>query len=241
MATSAESLDAGDRMSALFEVNIETQRAEREFATLDEALARLRRLNKSIPYTANSGVVIRPRSSRASNRDNSFTRVFQDKVLQRVEIKTQNAMAESMEMGAKLVKRNLRFAITEYGMYRYLQLGRGRSAGRDDTGKMIDSVVWNTQRTVSNTVSRRKTVILAGQRNARVIGFFGWDKPEVYMVAQEKGFVLANAGTGKGKPKNASRAYVFRFNGKTRVEGAKALGEAMVETRNHLINQLKKG
>lgn len=242
MATSADSLDASTRMSALFKVEIVTNRAEQQFATVDQALARLRRLNKSVPYTANAGVVIRPRTNRRSSEDNSYTQVFLGRATERVEIRTQTAMAEAMEMGAKLVKRNLRFAITEYGLYRYFRLGRGRSAGRDDTGKMIDSVVWNTQRTVQNRstgsrgIIRRRTRILGGTRNATVTGFFGWDKPEVYMVAQEKGFTLANAGTAR---KQRSRPYVYR--GRTSVEGAMALGVSMIEARNHLINQLKKG
>lgn len=251
MATSADRLDASTRMSALFKVKIVTNRAEQQFATVDQALARLRRLNKSVPYTANAGVVIRPRTNRRSSEDNSYTQVFLGRATKRVEIKTQTAMAEAMEMGAKLVKRNLRFAITEYGLYRYFRLGRGRSAGRDDTGKMIDSVVWNTQRTVQNRstqrtvqnrsteargIIRRGTRILGGTRNATITGFFGWDRPEVYMVAQEKGFSLPRAGTGR---KQRSRPYVYR--GRTSVEGAMALGASMIAARNHLINQLKKG
>ena len=66
------------------------------------------------------------------------------------------AVRESVEVGAKEQKQLLDRAVTRYGQYR-MSKGRGRSAGRNDTGKMIDDVGSDVEST----------------RN-RIVGWWGW-------------------------------------------------------------------
>jgi len=66
------------------------------------------------------------------------------------------AVRESVEVGEKEQKQLLDRAVTRYGEYR-MSRGRGRSAGRNDTGQMIDAVGSDVE----------------SSRN-RIVGWWGW-------------------------------------------------------------------
>jgi len=247
---SGKRLDASTRMSASFSLNIDTSRAERDLGTVEDAIARIRQLggtSKSggqINRTSSSGTsgTRSPSKSSSSKRDNSSMQVLVARAEKRVEQKAEAAMADAMEWGAQMVQVAVETAVTGWGEWRFSQ-GQGRSAGRDDTGAMIDAVGWNATRTFSNTnLRRKKSVVAAGQKRALVTGWFGWDKPKVYQVAQEKGFKHARGSAGldsSGFQKATSR-YVRDTNTDLYVEGAMSLGRTMVTVRAFLIRQLRR-
>jgi len=244
-------LDAGQRMSVLFRVKIITERADYQARNVDQAIARLRslyRTGQGRGTTARkSGVALKPGKGQTNMNNGPMTALVVE-TSARIETKAERALIEATRLGEDLVKQGLREAITVSGARRYLA-GRGNSAGRDDTGTMIKEVVSNTSKRVFSSSTTRSgnqgrlqrrggTLVVGGARNATLEGFFGWDSPALYMVAQEKGFKHARWGTGDPKkaPKRA-RPYVRR--GGASVEGALALAPAMLAARQHLIRQLR--
>lgn len=243
-------LDASTRMSASFSLNIDTTRAEHDLGTVENALARIRQLSGvsrsggAINRTSSAGTsgVRYPSKSASSKRDNSSMQVLVARAEKRVEQKAEVAMADAMEFGAQMVQIAVETAVTGWGAWRFSR-GQGRSAGRDDTGAMIDAVEWNATRTFSNTnLLWKKSVVAAGQKRALVTGWFGWDQPKVYQVAQEKCFKHARGSAGldsSGYQKATSR-YVRDTNTDLYVEGAMSLGRTMVVVRAFLIRQLRR-
>lgn len=69
-------------------------------------------------------------------------------------------MEKTVDEGAEDQARALDEAVTEYGQARYAS-GRGGSAGRNDTGHMIDEIKSGVE----------------VHRNS-IIGFWGWDNPD---------------------------------------------------------------
>lgn len=78
-------------------------------------------------------------------------------------------MREEMPKAAAAQAQILRSATTPFGQERYAR-GRGNGPGRDDTGNMIDMVEYDV-RVEGDTV----------------IGEWGWDDPDRYIVIQEHG------------------------------------------------------
>ena len=73
--------------------------------------------------------------------------------------------------GAELQAQALDEAETDWGRERFSK-GRGNSAGRNDTGNMIDEITYGVER-----------------HNNSIIGFWGWDNPDPhdaeYLAIQE--------------------------------------------------------
>jgi len=77
---------------------------------------------------------------------------------------------EAAEIGAATARFSLDAAITRYGEYR-MSIGRGNSAGRNDTGTMIDGL---------NAFS-------ANLNPSGPVAKFGWLFPKKYFEIQEEG------------------------------------------------------
>lgn len=71
-----------------------------------------------------------------------------------------DVMAQTVDEGAEDQARALDEAVTEYGAKRYAA-GRGGSAGRNDTGHMIDEIEHGVER-----------------HGRSIIGWWGWDNPD---------------------------------------------------------------
>lgn len=253
-ARSGQSLDDSSRMSATFVVTVDTSRADADFAELDAARARLRALFAQSGGRPVRGVTTSVQGNKApgSDRDNGSMQVLARRTYDRVEGKVEEAMAEAMELGEMLTKIEVESAVTSWGEYR-TAMGRGNGPGRDDTGTMVAGIGWGVQKVVSQASfgksgrllrgrpNRRLRMsgntVVGGRKEATINGFFGWENPLLYQVAQEKGFVHATAGTGKiGKRK---RPYVDRrTRGNVSVEGAHGLGRSMLVARERLISRL---
>lgn len=74
---------------------------------------------------------------------------------------------ETVQIGREKQIEALNAATTPYGEKRYAA-GRGGSAGRNDTGNMIDLVTTTAEETASGA-----------------IGTWGWENPPDYVLAQE--------------------------------------------------------
>ncbi len=86
-------------------------------------------------------------------------------------------VTETVIEAQEIQREFLNKATTSYGEYRYGR-GRGGSAGRNDTGTMIDGIGWEVER-----VSRN-----------RIDGRWGWVKGILdYFVYQEKGIGVPEA------------------------------------------------
>lgn len=234
-------LDNNQRMSVMFTVTVVNERADREMRTVDAALDRLRSMG-SQQYRNKSrraSTTTRPGTNPASTMDNGSMQSVVSILTGQIEGQVEDIMADAMKEGVEFTRQWVRAAVTPYGRYRLSQ-GRGRSAGREDTGAMIDAVTWNVGKSLaftsrgSGSVRRRGRTVVGGARRATINGFFGWDEPEVYVVAQEKGFKHARSGTATTPRK---RPY---YAPSRSVPGALSLGSALLPTRQYLLERLRR-
>lgn len=79
----------------------------------------------------------------------------------------------SVREGADFQAEALDAATTDWGHFRHDVLGQGGSAGRNDTGNMIDSI--------DSDVDINRSAL-------KIVGEWGWDNPEGYFLEQEYGF-----------------------------------------------------
>jgi hypothetical protein len=86
-------------------------------------------------------------------------------------------VTETVQEAQKVQREYLDRATTPYGELRFSQ-GRGRSAGRNDTGTMMDGIGWEVERASKN----------------RIVGRWGWLSGILdYFVYQEKGIGVPEA------------------------------------------------
>lgn len=251
-------LDASTSMSAVFQLNIKTEQAARQFKTVEEAIARIKSANAPTlrgAQSRRSSSPVRGRSG-AKKPDSSSMVVMVGNAYSRVETKAEAALAEAMKMGHELAVLEVVTAYTPYGRERFAR-GRGKGAGRYDSGDMVEGLDWNVTRTTSQRsggsryVTRKRSTEGRGQsrtvnafvRNTTMIGYFGWDKPRVYQIAQEKGFRHWRAGTAK-KPRKVVNTRPGRIQVAKAptgyVPGALALGRSMGAARGRLQYTLRK-
>lgn len=254
-SVSAKVLDKSSRMSAQFNLVIDTTRAEKEFRKVDDAIARIKSLNTQNRAGAqsrfNSRAVV-PKRARGSKKDNSSMVVLVGNAFTKVETKAQAAMAEAMKAGYELAVLEVVTAYTPYGYERFSR-GQGKGAGRHDDGDMVEGLGWNVSKKVNNMTSRgsnrggsnvvqrkNQNIVRGGSRIASITGWFGWEAPQLYQVAQEKGFRHARAGTAKN-PRRRAQAVPGRVQVSSGfVTGALALGRSMLAARDQLIRELKR-
>lgn len=94
-----------------------------------------------------------------------------------VPIEVAAVVRETVQEAQKVQRQYLDRATTPYGEFRYSQ-GRGRSAGRNDTGTMIDAIGWDVEKT----------------GRYQVTGRWGWLSGILdYFVYQEKGIGVPEA------------------------------------------------
>lgn len=153
------------------------ERTKREVARLDGAIKSLRLATYA---TTSSGT---PTSmtvaSQLGGKDILVTKI--DDLEGRVQSKAEKIMASEMAHGRRLQAQALNEAETPYGKKRFAR-GQGKSAGRNDTGHMINSIKTNVE-----TIKTADTTIITG--------WHGWsaDDRDRYFELQEKGGRMAPA------------------------------------------------
>lgn len=251
----AKQLDGSSRMSARYQVRIVTERAERTYANIDSAKRAFAQMasenrrapsvrNRNSPISASGRTKVRGRGGRTYDNSSMLAMNLETNV-KNIQGKTEEAFIEAMEIGVELVKINLVYAETGWGRYRFFQLKEGGSPGRDYSGDMIKAVTWNVSKTSWSTLPEKwdnKTVakrFTKGIRTTSISGYFGWDKPPLYMIAQEKGFRHARGSSGSFESKTSTGIRRQNADTSLQVEGAMSLGYSMVAVRNILLAKLR--
>jgi hypothetical protein len=96
---------------------------------------------------------------------------------QEIPLRAAAIVTETVKEAQEIQRDFLNKATTSYGEYRFGR-GRGGSAGRNDTGTMIDGIGWEVEKVSKN----------------RIDGRWGWVKGVLdYFVYQEKGIGVPEA------------------------------------------------